>query len=188
MAHMPETVTGSSPRTGNLLTRFIQRHFHHRGQLETGLDELHANLGLSAHVARERTPEPVTVTTPSALLARPVIYAPDMDGQADPGEVIWYRIKRSKDTAPELRACLVVGRHNHTLLGLLISSNPEHAEDNNWILIGTGLWDPKGNPCWARVDRVVEIQESRIQRRGVSMPERRYDRIATVLRSEYGWV
>lgn len=188
MAHMPETVTGDSHRTGNPLTRFIQRHFHHKGQLQNGLDELHANLGLTAHRAHERVTEPVTTTTPSALLARPVIYAPDMDGQADPGEVIWYRIKRSKDADPELRACLVVGRHNHTLLGLLISSNPEHADDNNWISIGTGLWDPKGNSCWARVDRVVEIQESRIQRRGVSMPERRYDRIAAALRTEYGWV
>jgi hypothetical protein len=86
-----------------------------------------------------------------------------------------------------MRACLIIGRNEHTLLGMLISSNPEHRTDDNWIPIGTGLWDPKGNKCWVRIDRVVEIPEARIQRRGVSMPERRYDRIAGALRTEHGW-
>ncbi|MDN6387553.1 MAG: type II toxin-antitoxin system PemK/MazF family toxin, partial [Corynebacterium sp.] len=77
--------------------------------------------------------------------------------------------------------------NRHTLLGMLISSNPEHAEDDNWVSIGAGLWDPRGNECWARADRTIEIPEASIQRRGVSMPERRYERLANALRRSYGW-
>ena len=166
---------------------FIERHFHHRGHLDRGIDELHANLGLSNGPTVEREDRSVTVTVPTGTLARPVIYAPDMDGQVDPGEVVWYGVVRARDAAPEMRACLIIGRNEHTLLGMLISSNPEHRTDDNWIPIGTGLWDPRGTKCWVRVDRVVEIPEARIQRRGVSMPERRYDRIAGALRTEHGW-
>ncbi|WP_297007116.1 type II toxin-antitoxin system PemK/MazF family toxin [uncultured Corynebacterium sp.] len=166
---------------------FIERHFHHRGHLDRGIDELHANLGLVTRASADHADHQVTVTVPAGSLARPVIYAPDMDGQVDPGEVVWYGVVRTRDDTPELRACLIVGRNEHTLLGLLISSNPEHRTEDNWISIGTGLWDPKGNKCWVRVDRIVEIPEARIQRRGVSMPERRYDRIAGELRSRHSW-
>lgn len=167
--------------------RFLDRHFHHRGHLDQGIDELHANLGLTSRVRLDRGDNQPTVTVPTSAMNRPVIYAPDMDGQVDPGEVVWFRVVRGKDTEPELRACLVIGRNEHTLLGMLISSNPDHRSETNWIPIGTGLWDPKGNKCWVRVDKIVEIPEARIQRRGVSMPERRYDRIAAELRNRHGW-
>ncbi|AGP30399.1 hypothetical protein A606_03740 [Corynebacterium terpenotabidum Y-11] len=180
-----------SPRTRtNLvrgLRRFVDRHFHHKGHLGRGIDDLHANLGMSSRSLREPVDTQVTVTVPTSSMARPLIYAPEMDGQADPGEVVWFRVVRTKDAEPELRACLVVGRNEHTLLGMLISSNPEHRTEDNWIPIGTGLWDTKGNKCWVRVDKIVEIPESQIQRRGVSMPERRYDRIAAHLRTHHGW-
>lgn len=169
------------------LGRFVEQHFHHRGHLDRGIDDLHANLGIIANAARSREEHPLTVTVPSTSLRRPVIYAPDMDGHVDSGEVVWYRIVRTKDADPELRACLIIGRNEHTLLGMLISSNPEHRNDDNWLPIGTGLWDPRGNKCWVRIDKIVEIPEARIQRRGVSMPERRFDRIASELRVRHNW-
>ncbi|WP_312979812.1 type II toxin-antitoxin system PemK/MazF family toxin [Corynebacterium sp.] len=171
----------------NPLRRMLERYFHHRGNMDEGLSELHANLGLDQSTHTESAVRAVTVTTPTEDHARPVIYAPDMDGQADPGEVVWYHVLPNRESTPELRACVVVGRNRHTLLGMLISSNPEHAEDDNWVAIGAGLWDPRGNECWARADRIIEIPEASIQRRGVSMPERRYDRLANALRRNYGW-
>lgn len=184
----PMTETDTTPTNPvRLFKKFVERHFHHRGHLDRGINELHANLGLAHRLHLEHEDHQVTVTVPSSTMNRPIIYAPDMDGQVDPGEVVWYRVVRAKDAEPELRACLIVGRNAHTLLGMIISSNPEHRNDNNWIPVGTGLWDPRGNKCWVRVDKIVEIPEARIQRRGVSMPERRYDRIAAELRNLHGW-
>ncbi|HIW91568.1 MAG TPA: type II toxin-antitoxin system PemK/MazF family toxin [Candidatus Corynebacterium avicola] len=171
----------------NPVRRLLERYFHHRGNLDEGLAELHSNLGLDQSTHTTARAKAVTVTTPTEEHARPVIYAPDMDGQADPGEVIWYHILPDRYATPELRACIVVGRNRHTLLGMLISSNPDHDEEDNWVPIGAGLWDPRGNECWARADRIIEIPEADIQRRGVSMPERRYDRIAATLRDDYQW-
>lgn len=172
---------------GRRLRQFVQRHFHHRGHLDRGIDELHANLGLGSILHADRGGTEVTVTVPTNRLSRPVIYAPDMDGHVDPGEVVWSPVVTAKDAEPEMRSCLVIGRNAHTLLGMIISSNPDHRDDDNWIPIGTGLWDPRGNKCWVRIDRVLEIPEAQIQRRGVSMPERRFDRIAAELRTHHGW-
>ncbi|MDN6353796.1 MAG: type II toxin-antitoxin system PemK/MazF family toxin [Corynebacterium sp.] len=171
----------------NLVRRLFERYFHHRGNLDEGLGELRADLGLDQSTHTATRAKAVTVTTPTKEHARPVIYAPDMDGQADPGEVIWYHILPERNATPELRACVVVGRHRHTLLGMIISSNTDHADEDNWVPIGSGLWDPRGHECWARADRIDEIPEAEIHRRGVSMPERRYDRIAATLRADYQW-
>ena len=62
--------------------------------LEEGLDKLAELLGL--HDTRIDDPEEraaVTTVRPTEHHARSIYYAPDMDGQADPGEVIWVWIQ-----------------------------------------------------------------------------------------------
>lgn len=181
-AHAPAT-----HRDGNVFDRFIRKHFTSQGNLDDGLELLNEYLGLSNSKQDFHASKDETVKVPTQQHARAVIYAPDMDGQADPGEVIWNNIRTQKGGEIELRAVLIVGRQKHTLLGLLISSNPEHAAKPNWIRIGSGPWDAEGSESYVCLDKILEIPESEIQRRGVSMPERRYDRIAARLRADYGW-
>ena len=112
-----------------------------------------------------------------------------MDGQADPGEVIWVWIQPNLPGHPAReRAMVVVGRSQHLLLGLLISPNPEHANEDNWIDIGSGGWDVAGRQCWVRLDKILEVPESTIRRQGAIMPKSRFERIAQRLRSDYSWV
>ena len=91
--------------------------------LEEGLDKLAELLGL--HDTRIDDPEEraaVTTVRPTEHHARSIYYAPDMDGQADPGEVIWVWIQPNLPGHPAReRAMVVVGRSQHLLLGLLIS-------------------------------------------------------------------
>lgn len=171
----------------NPLGRFLREHFTSEGNLDEGLALLNELLGLApgTHVSQE--PRDDTIKVPTQQHARAVIYAPDMDGQADPGEVIWISIRTHKGAELELRAVLIIGRLKHTLLGLLISSNPAHAHKPQWIGIGSGPWDAEGAESFVCLDKLLEIPESGIQRRGVSMPERRFERIATRLRTDYGW-
>ena len=158
--------------------------------LEEGLDKLAELLGL--HDTRIDDPEEraaVTTVRPTEHHARSIYYAPDMDGQADPGEVIWVWIQPNLPGHPAReRAMVVVGRSQHLLLGLLISPNPEHANEDNWIDIGSGGWDVAGRQCWARLDKILEVPESTIRRQGAIIPKSRFERIAQRLRSDYSWV
>ncbi len=170
-----------------LFTRFINRHFRHQGNLHRGMESLNQQLGLDGR--RDVTPvaKDASVKVPTTKHARATMYAPDMDGQADPGEVVWLDIRARRGGGVQRRAVLIIGRNHHTLLTLLISANPEHEEHDNWIRIGSGPWDGAGHDSWVRMDKILEVPESQITRRGVAMPERRYDRITAILRNEYGW-
>lgn len=177
---------GDKP-SGNALRRFVRRNFTSQNNLEDGLQMLNEYLGLTSSQQLHASGKDETVKVPTQQLARAVMYAPDMDGQADPGEVIWTYIRTQKGGDLQLRSILIVGRHKHTLFGLLISADPEHIKKHNWMRIGAGPWDRESRESSVCLDKVLEIPESEIQRRGVSMPERRFDRIAARLRSEYGW-
>lgn len=177
----------SDKPSGSAVRRFLRKNFTTKNNLEDGLELLNEYLGLTSGAQIYSATKDETVKVPTQQLARAVMYAPDMDGQADPGEVIWTYIRTQKGGDLQLRSILIVGRHKHTLFGLLISSKPEHIHKHNWMRIGAGPWDRESRESSVCLDKVLEIPESEIQRRGVSMPERRFDRIAARLRSEFGW-
>ncbi|WP_295627429.1 type II toxin-antitoxin system PemK/MazF family toxin [uncultured Corynebacterium sp.] len=164
--------------------------FRGKDTLDDGLAMLNEQLGLMAdadadHLAQR---EPATVARPTAEVARSIVYAPDMDGQTDPGEVVWAPVLLEGDAEkPRERAVVVVGRHKQTLLGALISTDTRHADSPRWLFIGTGAWDAEGRPSWVRLDKILEVPEAGIRRSGAVMPRRRFDRIAARLRSDYHW-
>jgi len=132
---------------------------------------------------------PVSSTSvPTAHRARKVAYAPDLDGQADPGEVVWTWVvyeddpNRGKD-----RPVLVVGRDRSNLLGLMLSSQDHHRDDPNWVGIGGGSWDYEGRVSWVRLDRVLDVPEEGIRREGAILDQAVFDVVATRLRAEYSW-
>lgn len=132
---------------------------------------------------------PVTKTSaPTAERARQVVYAPNLDGRADPGEVVWTWVVFEDDpTRGKDRPVLVVGRERQTLLGLMLSSQPHHAEDPAWVSVGAGPWDWEGRPSWVRLDRVLDIPEESIRREGAIMERLAFDMVAARLRTEYFW-
>ena len=74
---------------------------------------------------------PVTKNSvPTAYRARKVLYSPDLDGRADPGEIVWTWVVYEDDPSKgKDRPVLVVGRDRGTLLGLMLSSQERHAGD-----------------------------------------------------------
>jgi PemK-like, MazF-like toxin of type II toxin-antitoxin system len=132
---------------------------------------------------------PVTSnSTPTAHRARKVIYSPDLDGRADPGEIVWTWVTYEDDhTRGRDRPVLVVGRDHHTLLGLMMSSQERHAADRDWVGIGSGSWDDDGRPSWVRLDRVLDVPEEGIRREGAILERAIFDIVAARLRSDYSW-
>jgi len=132
---------------------------------------------------------PVTKgSVPTAQRARTVQYSPDLDGKADPGEIVWTWVVYEEDASKgKDRPVLVVGRDDTTLLGLMLSSQERHGADRDWVGIGTGSWDYEGRASWVRLDRVLDVPEEGIRREGAILDRETFEVVATRLRTGYSW-
>ncbi len=119
---------------------------------------------------------------------RSLLYAPQPDGRADPGEVVWTWVAYENDPARgKDRPVLVVGREDATLLGLMLSSQDERDGQRGWLALGPGAWDREQRPSWVRLDRVLRVAEDGIRREGAVLDRTRFKRVARALRAEHGW-
>ncbi|MFN8168224.1 MAG: type II toxin-antitoxin system PemK/MazF family toxin [Candidatus Nanopelagicales bacterium] len=104
-------------------------------------------------------------------------YAPDHDGEPDPGEVVWTWVPYEED--PEVgkdRPLVVVGRavdDPSLLVGLMLSSK-HHDGDGRWHPVGTGAWDGEHRPSWVRVDRPLAVTEGAVRREGSALDRRTF--------------
>jgi PemK-like, MazF-like toxin of type II toxin-antitoxin system len=132
---------------------------------------------------------PVTNTSvPTAQRARKLVYAPDLDGRADPGEIVWTWVVYEDDpTRGKDRPVLVVGRDRRTLLGLMLSSQDHHRDDPDWVSIGSGSWDYEARVSWVRLDRVLDVPEESIRREGAILDREMFEVVAARLRADYSW-
>ena len=139
-------VFGEAPR----LIRQLQKSPTLQRGIKIGIDAI---IGAVAEPPAEiTTGRPVTrKSAPTAHRARKLVYSPNLDGRADPGEVVWTWVTYEEDpTRGKDRPVLVVGRDHATLLGLVLSSQERHAADRDWVGIGSGSWDYDGRPSWVR--------------------------------------
>jgi PemK-like, MazF-like toxin of type II toxin-antitoxin system len=127
-------------------------------------------------------------SVPTAHRARKIVYAPDLDGRADPGEIVWTWVVYEEDASRgKDRPVLVVGRDSDTLLGLMLSSQDRHTADRDWVGIGAGSWDYEGRASWVRLDRVLDVPEEGIRREGAVLEREKFEVVAARLRAEYSW-
>ncbi|SNY75475.1 type II toxin-antitoxin system PemK/MazF family toxin [Paractinoplanes atraurantiacus] len=125
---------------------------------------------------------------PTHERGRHIEYAPQPDGDADPGEVVWTWVPYEDDPAQgKDRPVLVVGRSGRTVLGLMLSSQSDRDGQRNWMGLGAGTWDKEKRPSWIRLDRVIEVDHDGIRREGAVLDRTRFDRVAAKLRQDYGW-
>ncbi|MBY0443175.1 MAG: type II toxin-antitoxin system PemK/MazF family toxin [Mycobacteriaceae bacterium] len=132
---------------------------------------------------------PVTnISFPTAQRARTLIYAPNLTGRTNPGEVVWTWVSNDGNPAGG-QDCpvLVVGREHRILLGLLISHTAEHANDSDFVEIDSSSWDYENKPSWIRLDRVLDVPEESIRREGTILPRDIFEVVASRLRTDYSW-
>lgn len=133
-------------------------------------------------------PGPPLRRKPATPAGRKLSYAPQLDGQADPGEIVWTWVAYEDDPRQgKDRPVLLVGREGNTLLGLMLSSQDDRDGQRHWLALGPGAWDREARPSWVRLDRVLEVEEDGIRREGAVLDQRRFEAIARALRIEYGW-
>lgn len=185
------TAPSDAPEKSPKRRRFFPRRLRGPKSVVDELATLRGHLGLDTEgerVSALHEPAPLTVH-PTTRKSRTIIYSPDIDGPVDAGEIVWLFVPEHGPTEPPTeRAVMVIGRSvNQDLLGLLISPNDVHDEDRDWFPIGSGPWQTTGDPCWVRLDRVIQVPEDSVRREGALLPERRFDRVARALRNRFGW-
>lgn len=133
---------------------------------------------------RKRPRRPAAVS----ISGRTLVYAPNLDGDADPGEIVWTWVAYEDDPRQgKDRPVLVVGRDGRTLLGLMLSSNADRDGQRHWYALGPGAWDREHRPSWVRLDRVLTVDEDGIRREGAVLDRVRFEAVAQELRTGYGW-
>lgn len=126
---------------------------------------------------------------PTAANATTLVYAPERDGLADAGEIVWTWVPYEEDASRgKDRPLLVIGRRGRRLQGLMLSSQrPEDWERQDWLPVGSGPWDRQRRDSYVRVDRLFEFDEDDIRREAAVMDEELFWMVAAVLRERYGW-
>lgn len=117
-------------------------------------------------------------------------YSPEMDGEPDPGEVVWAWVPYEDDPRQgKDRPVLVLARRDTTLACLYMTSkdHDRDAEDEArwgryWMDVGTGAWDGQGRPSEIRLDRLLMLEEGEVRREGAAMDREMFDQVVAAAR------
>lgn len=116
------------------------------------------------------------------------VYRPDLDGEPDPGEIVWAWVPYEEDhTRGKDRPVLVVGHDGPALLALMLSSRDHDARPDTrggrWLDLGTGDWDARRRPSEVRLDRVLRLAPQDVRREGAVLDRARFDAVTAALGS-----
>ncbi len=120
----------------------------------------------------ERIPQPT---------ARPVLgdvrieYTPQLDGDPDPGEVVWTWVPFEENhTLGKDRPVVIIGRRGDVLSGVALTTK-DHG--HGAVEIGTGEWDSRHRASYAKVDRLLDIDVHAVRREGAILNRRQFDEV-----------
>ncbi|MDJ0769374.1 MAG: type II toxin-antitoxin system PemK/MazF family toxin [Ilumatobacter sp.] len=152
-----------------------------RETIEEALDKGRKRAG-----TRRRRPAPapkrVDRLPPEGVVA--IEYSPRLDGDPDPGEVVWTWVPFEED--PEQgkdRPVVVVGRRGRKLVGVPLTTKRSGREAQ--IAIGKGGWDPKRRNSYARIWRMLDLDPDRMRREGAVLERRRFDDVVAAVDEYY---
>lgn len=119
--------------------------------------------------------------TDSTLAGVTMVYSPDLDGDADPGEVVWTWVPWEEDpTQGKDRPVAIIGRRGSMLVGVPLTSKPH--DNERQVPVGTGPWDREGRTSYAKLERILEVDPAQIRREGAVLGRRQFDDIVAALR------
>lgn len=119
-----------------------------------------------------------------------IAYAPHLDGEPDPGEIVWTWVPYEDDPAQgKDRPVLLIAREGATLIGLMLTSKDhdrdqqqENREGRFWFDLGSGPWDRAGRPSEVRINRFLVLDPAEVRREGAVLDEPRFDAVVAAAR------
>lgn len=128
------------------------------------------------------TPSPATGRSTTGSSA----YAPEADGEPDPGEVVWAWVPYEDDPSQgKDRPVLVLEERDGGWTGLMLSSQ-DHDRDaadearhgRYWMDVGTGGWDSQRRPSEVRLDRRIPLGRDDVRREGAALDPQLFAEVA----------
>jgi hypothetical protein len=126
--------------------------------------------------ARLADPAPASHTSTSTSTSTST-YAAEVDGEPDPGEVVWAWVPYEDDPSQgKDRPVLVLEESGDGWTGLMLSSQ-DHDRDaadearwgRYWMDVGTGGWDAQRRPSEVRLDRRIPLERDAVRREGAAL-------------------
>ncbi|GAA2125041.1 type II toxin-antitoxin system PemK/MazF family toxin [Kitasatospora saccharophila] len=115
-------------------------------------------------------------------------YAPDHDGDPDPGEIVWTWVPyEENDGRGKDRPVLVVAREAGGSLLTVMLSSKGHDDDRDWVPLGAGPWDRSGRDSWVALDRVFRVRDGGMRREACALDRARFQLVVDALRHRYRW-
>ena len=123
----------------------------------------------------ERRTQPTARVVPGDVH---IEYTPQLDGDPDPGEVVWAWIPFEDDpTLGKDRPVVVIGRHGSSLSAVALTSK----ERDGWVDVGTGEWDSRHRRSYAKIDRLLDLDPHTVRREGSILNRRQFDEVVAAV-------
>lgn len=118
-----------------------------------------------------------------------IAYDPHLDGDPDPGEVVWAWVAYEDDpTRGKDRPVLLIAREGGSLIGLMLTSKDhdrDQAQENRsgrfWFDLGSGPWDAAGRESEVRLNRFLVLEPGDMRREGAVLDRTRFDAVVSAL-------
>ena len=114
-----------------------------------------------------------------------VVYAPEIDDEPDPGEIVWAWVPYEEDpNQGKDRPIVVLGSAvdaGNDYAALMVSSR-DRSRDRDWVGIGAGSWDRENRPSFVRLDRLLAVSATAVRREGAVMTKAQFAIVVEGLR------
>lgn len=121
---------------------------------------------IGAGATRDLTPNEIARLTPA--------YAPQLDGEPDPGEVVWTWVPYvENDGRGKDRPVLIIARVDGESWAACYLSTKQH---RGFVSVGSGSWDSKGRESFLSPERVLRVTDSGMRRESTGIGRDRFER------------
>jgi hypothetical protein len=113
-----------------------------------------------------------------------VEYSPHLDGDPDPGEIVWAWIPFQEDPSQgKDRPVVVIGRRGDNLVGIPLTTKPDDREAQ--FKLGVGGWDSQHRVSYARIWRLVDLPPDSVRREGSALDPDRFKSLVRMVDRYY---
>ena len=144
--------------------------------------------GTSADSPGRSGPDRTVEVDPRAVGAVRTSYSPVLDGDPDPGEIVWTWVPyEENDGQGKDRPVLVVAVEPAGTVLVVQLTSKSHDGDAEFVAVGSGDWDTAHRPSWVNLERVLRVHPLGMRREASALGRQEFDRVVARLRQRYGW-